>query len=151
MLGEPPSPKRDQKKGGRGRKREQREPEQPKLSKAKLQQVLSKTPIASVRQTVLRLAAGPCEDLDQSPAISVVWRLCLVKNLFQLLTFLKKIGVELWVGGRYTKYARNMPQTRWVAQGQRIGHSSVEEEICNAVLPVKKRKHKQKKIMQVSV
>ena len=33
-----------------------------------------------------------------------------------------------------------MPQSRWLAQGERIGHSSVEEEIAAKVLPVRNKK-----------
>ena len=45
-------------------------------------------------------------------------------------------GAELWVGGRYKKYARNVPQTKWVNKGQRIGALSVEERVGDVVCPL---------------
>jgi hypothetical protein len=76
VLGEQPQQQQKQqkqgRKGGRGRKRGEREEGPPLLSKAKLSQLLTKSSAASLRDTVLRLAVGPCGEAAEAPRITVV-------------------------------------------------------------------------------
>ncbi|KAL3340759.1 hypothetical protein AABB24_029071 [Solanum stoloniferum] len=41
-----------------------------------------------------------------------------------------------YIGGRYLKYSRNVSQTRWVIDDERMGEASVEEIIGGAILPI---------------
>lgn len=41
----------------------------------------------------------------------------------------------VYIGGRYLKLSRGLPQSPWIMDGVRRGESSVEEEIANIVLP----------------
>lgn len=41
----------------------------------------------------------------------------------------------VYVGGRYLKYSRSLSQSRWVVGSERVGVSSVEEELASAVVP----------------
>ena len=40
-----------------------------------------------------------------------------------------------YIGGRYLKLVRGLPQSPWIMDGERRGESSVEEEIAHVVLP----------------
>ena len=43
----------------------------------------------------------------------------------------------IFVAGRYTKASRRMPQSPWTGDnGEQVGHSSVQEELLAALLPV---------------
>ncbi|XP_055834493.1 uncharacterized protein LOC129903040 [Solanum dulcamara] len=64
-----------------------------------------------------------------------------------LMTQLDKVGKpccltihccrsSLYIGGRYLKYSRNVSQTRWVIDDERMGEASVEEIIGGAILPI---------------
>ncbi|XP_057974327.1 uncharacterized protein LOC131162156 [Malania oleifera] len=41
-----------------------------------------------------------------------------------------------YIGGRYVKYSRNVSQTRWVIEDERMGEASVEEIIGSNILPM---------------
>lgn len=41
---------------------------------------------------------------------------------------------SIYIGGRYLKYSRNVSQTRWVIDDERMGEASVEEIIGGAIL-----------------
>ncbi|XP_057532257.1 uncharacterized protein LOC130810276 isoform X2 [Amaranthus tricolor] len=41
----------------------------------------------------------------------------------------------MYIGGRYLKYSRNVSQTRWIIDDERMGEASVEEIVGNNVLP----------------
>ncbi|XP_060199899.1 uncharacterized protein LOC132628171 isoform X2 [Lycium barbarum] len=43
---------------------------------------------------------------------------------------------SIYLGGRYLKYSRNVSQTRWVIDDERMGEASVEEIVGGAILPV---------------
>nr|XP_016432382.1 PREDICTED: putative tRNA pseudouridine synthase Pus10 isoform X1 [Nicotiana tabacum] len=42
----------------------------------------------------------------------------------------------IFIGGRYFKYSRNVSQTRWVIDDERMGEASVEEIVGRAILPI---------------
>eukprot|EP00252_Welwitschia_mirabilis_P001867 TRINITY_DN11837_c0_g2_i2.p1 TRINITY_DN11837_c0_g2~~TRINITY_DN11837_c0_g2_i2.p1 ORF type:complete len:309 (+),score=58.89 TRINITY_DN11837_c0_g2_i2:96-1022(+) len=42
---------------------------------------------------------------------------------------------SIYIGGRYLKYSRNISQTCWMIDDERMGKASVEEIIGNAILP----------------
>lgn len=42
---------------------------------------------------------------------------------------------SIYIGGRYLKYSRNVSQTCWMIDDERMGEASVEEIIGNAILP----------------
>lgn len=42
----------------------------------------------------------------------------------------------LYIGGRYIKLKRGVPQSPWIMHGQRNGESSVQEEIAKVVVPL---------------
>ncbi|EPS65074.1 hypothetical protein M569_09705, partial [Genlisea aurea] len=42
----------------------------------------------------------------------------------------------IYVGGRYLKYSRNVSQTRWIIDDERMGEASVEEIIGSSILPI---------------
>ncbi|OIT39489.1 PREDICTED: putative tRNA pseudouridine synthase Pus10 isoform X2 [Nicotiana attenuata] len=42
----------------------------------------------------------------------------------------------IFIGGRYLKYSRNVSQTRWVIDDERMGEASVEEIVGGAILPI---------------
>ncbi|XAR64243.1 hypothetical protein NMG60_11024510 [Bertholletia excelsa] len=44
----------------------------------------------------------------------------------------------VYIGGRYLKYSRNVSQTRWIIDDERMGEASVEEIIGSNVLPMYK-------------
>ncbi|KAM6583259.1 hypothetical protein CsatB_010261 [Cannabis sativa] len=44
--------------------------------------------------------------------------------------------IPIYVGGRYLKYSRNVSQTRWIIDDERMGDASVEELIGSKILPV---------------
>ncbi|XP_062090891.1 uncharacterized protein LOC133797103 isoform X2 [Humulus lupulus] len=44
--------------------------------------------------------------------------------------------MPIYVGGRYLKYSRNVSQTRWIIDDERMGDASVEELIGSQILPV---------------
>jgi hypothetical protein len=109
------------KRGRRGGKNKQPQQQQAKgLSKAKLTAAIAADSAAGLRSRVAERgrALGPCPPSEESS-----WRITAA-------------GPQLWAGGRYVKHARNVPQTRWVAKGERIGQSSVEEEVAAVVLPL---------------
>ncbi|KAK3038877.1 hypothetical protein RJ639_028599 [Escallonia herrerae] len=41
----------------------------------------------------------------------------------------------IYIGGRYLKYSRNVSQSRWIVDDERIGEASVEEIIGSNILP----------------
>ena len=41
----------------------------------------------------------------------------------------------VYVKGRYCKYQRGLSQTPWIIDGERIGDSSVQEKIAQAIQP----------------
>ncbi|CAO2833786.1 unnamed protein product [Amaranthus hypochondriacus] len=41
----------------------------------------------------------------------------------------------MYIGGRYLKYSRNVSQSRWIIDDERMGEASVEEIVGNNVLP----------------
>lgn len=43
---------------------------------------------------------------------------------------------RIYFGGRYLKYSRNVSQTRWIIDDERMGDASVEELIGSEILPV---------------
>ncbi|KAJ8540843.1 hypothetical protein K7X08_001659 [Anisodus acutangulus] len=43
---------------------------------------------------------------------------------------------SIYIGGRYLKYSRNVSQTRWVIDDERMGEASVEEIVGGAILPI---------------
>ncbi|KAH9321326.1 hypothetical protein KI387_015965, partial [Taxus chinensis] len=43
--------------------------------------------------------------------------------------------LSMYIGGRYLKYSRNVSQTCWMIDDERMGENSVEEIIANAILP----------------
>ncbi|KAL1561122.1 tRNA pseudouridine(55) synthase [Salvia divinorum] len=43
---------------------------------------------------------------------------------------------SVYVGGRYLKYSRNVSQSRWIIDDERIGEASVEEIVGSNILPV---------------
>ncbi|KAF6172550.1 hypothetical protein GIB67_007063 [Kingdonia uniflora] len=42
----------------------------------------------------------------------------------------------IYIGGRYLKYSRNVSQSRWIIDDERMGEASVEEIIGSIVLPI---------------
>nr|GMD40266.1 putative tRNA pseudouridine synthase Pus10 isoform X2 [Ipomoea batatas] len=42
----------------------------------------------------------------------------------------------IYIGGRYLKYSRNVSQTRWVIDDERMGEASVEEILGGCILPL---------------
>ncbi|KAL3641651.1 hypothetical protein CASFOL_012466 [Castilleja foliolosa] len=42
----------------------------------------------------------------------------------------------IYIGGRYLKYSRNVSQSRWIIDDERMGEASVEEIIGGHVLPI---------------
>ncbi|KAL3505454.1 hypothetical protein ACH5RR_035295 [Cinchona calisaya] len=42
----------------------------------------------------------------------------------------------IYIGGRYLKYSRNVSQTRWIIEDERMGEASVEEIIGGSILPL---------------
>ncbi|XP_059633803.1 uncharacterized protein LOC132276410 [Cornus florida] len=42
----------------------------------------------------------------------------------------------IYIGGRYLKYSRNVSQTRWIIDDERMGEASVEEIIGSSILPM---------------
>uniref|UniRef100_A0A5B7BN46 tRNA pseudouridine(55) synthase n=1 Tax=Davidia involucrata TaxID=16924 RepID=A0A5B7BN46_DAVIN len=42
----------------------------------------------------------------------------------------------IYIGGRYLKYSRNVSQTRWIIDDERMGEASVEEIIGSNILPM---------------
>ncbi|CAH9087016.1 unnamed protein product [Cuscuta europaea] len=42
---------------------------------------------------------------------------------------------SIYIGGRYLKYSRNVSQTRWVIDDERVGEASVEEILGGSILP----------------
>ncbi|KAL7175031.1 hypothetical protein ACSBR2_028769 [Camellia fascicularis] len=42
----------------------------------------------------------------------------------------------VYIGGRYLKYSRNVSQTRWIIDDERMGEASVEEIIGSNILPM---------------
>ncbi|XP_074286087.1 uncharacterized protein LOC141611451 [Silene latifolia] len=42
----------------------------------------------------------------------------------------------IFIGGRYLKLSRNVSQTRWIIDDERMGEASVEEILANSVLPM---------------
>ncbi|KAG5542507.1 hypothetical protein RHGRI_022147 [Rhododendron griersonianum] len=51
------------------------------------------------------------------------------------LTFLCH-RTPVYIGGRYLKYSRNVSQTRWIIDDERMGEASVEEIIGSNILPI---------------
>ncbi|KAL6527484.1 hypothetical protein OROGR_016574 [Orobanche gracilis] len=43
---------------------------------------------------------------------------------------------QIFVGGRYLKYSRNVSQTRWIIDDERMGEASVEEIVGGQILPI---------------
>ncbi|XP_015887395.1 uncharacterized protein LOC107422452 isoform X1 [Ziziphus jujuba] len=43
---------------------------------------------------------------------------------------------HIYFGGRYLKYSRNVSQTRWIVDDERMGEASVEELIGSNILPI---------------
>ncbi|CAN4123052.1 unnamed protein product [Withania somnifera] len=43
---------------------------------------------------------------------------------------------SIYIGGRYLKYSRNVSQTRWVIDYERMGGASIEEIVGWAILPI---------------
>ncbi|XP_068645889.1 uncharacterized protein [Aristolochia californica] len=44
--------------------------------------------------------------------------------------------LPIYIGGRYLKFSRNVSQTRWIIDDERMGEASVEEIIGSSVLPI---------------
>ncbi|GER38783.1 pseudouridine synthase family protein [Striga asiatica] len=42
----------------------------------------------------------------------------------------------IYVGGRYLKYSRNVSQTRWIIDDERMGEASIEEIVGGNILPI---------------
>ncbi|XP_021737137.1 putative tRNA pseudouridine synthase Pus10 [Chenopodium quinoa] len=42
----------------------------------------------------------------------------------------------IYIGGRYLKYSRNVSQSRWIIDDERMGEASVEEIVGNSILPL---------------
>ncbi len=114
------------KKRGRGRKRQEAEGgpsiaavSAPSLSKAKLAQALQNASVDEMRKKIAASGGflGPLSAAANTPLLSAK-------------------GAEFYVGGRYTKFARNIPQSKWLSGGERIGYSSVEELIGDRVTAV---------------
>ncbi|GFP80133.1 putative tRNA pseudouridine synthase pus10 [Phtheirospermum japonicum] len=42
----------------------------------------------------------------------------------------------IYIGGRYLKYSRNVSQSRWIIDDERMGEASVEEIIGGHILPI---------------
>ncbi|KAK4853566.1 hypothetical protein QYF36_010962 [Acer negundo] len=42
----------------------------------------------------------------------------------------------IYFGGRYLKYSRNVSQTRWIIDDERMGEASIEEIIAGNILPI---------------
>lgn len=51
------------------------------------------------------------------------------------LTFLC-YRTPVYIGGRYLKYSRNVSQSRWIIDDERMGEASVEEIIGSNILPI---------------
>ncbi|KAM7517328.1 hypothetical protein LguiA_006911 [Lonicera macranthoides] len=45
-------------------------------------------------------------------------------------------STPIYVGGRYLKYSRNVSQSRWIIDDERMGEASVEEIIGDNILPM---------------
>jgi tRNA pseudouridine synthase 10 len=43
--------------------------------------------------------------------------------------------MPVFVGGRYLKYSRNISQSRWMIDDERMGEGSVQEVIGDVVFP----------------
>ncbi|KAL0438339.1 UNVERIFIED_CONTAM: tRNA pseudouridine synthase Pus10 [Sesamum latifolium] len=43
---------------------------------------------------------------------------------------------SVYVGGRYLKYSRNVSQTRWIIDDERMGEASIEEIVGGNILPM---------------
>ncbi|KAG8378022.1 hypothetical protein BUALT_Bualt08G0095000 [Buddleja alternifolia] len=43
---------------------------------------------------------------------------------------------SIYVGGRYLKYSRNVSQTRWIIDDERMGEASIEEIVGGNILPL---------------
>ncbi|CAA0813370.1 Pseudouridine synthase family protein [Striga hermonthica] len=56
-------------------------------------------------------------------------------NLFCVLSF-QCYKTPIYVGGRYLKYSRNVSQTRWIIDDERMGEASVEEIVGGNILPI---------------
>lgn len=44
--------------------------------------------------------------------------------------------MQIFILGRYNKYSRNVSQTPWIIDGERVHEGSVEELIADQVLPL---------------
>ncbi|KAL2895551.1 putative tRNA pseudouridine synthase Pus10 [Bienertia sinuspersici] len=42
----------------------------------------------------------------------------------------------IYIAGRYLKYSRNVSQSRWIIDDERMGEASVEEIVGNGILPI---------------
>ncbi|KAK1362259.1 tRNA pseudouridine(55) synthase [Heracleum sosnowskyi] len=52
------------------------------------------------------------------------------------LTFACLRAAPIYIGGRYLKYSRNVSQSRWIIDDERMGEASVEEIIGGNTLPM---------------
>ncbi|EYU36817.1 hypothetical protein MIMGU_mgv1a003989mg [Erythranthe guttata] len=57
-----------------------------------------------------------------------------VNNCCSLISQCYKTSI--YVGGRYLKYSRNVSQSRWIIDDERMGEASVEEIIGGSILPI---------------
>ncbi|GMH19765.1 hypothetical protein Nepgr_021606 [Nepenthes gracilis] len=77
------------------------------------------------------LTMGKCSEILQD--ISLSFKPLLGKVSPCCLAFLC-YRMPIYIGGRYLKYSRNVSQTRWIIDDERMGEASVEEIICNTIL-----------------
>ncbi|KNA11069.1 hypothetical protein SOVF_138600 [Spinacia oleracea] len=45
-------------------------------------------------------------------------------------------STPIYIGGRYLKYSRNVSQSRWIIDDERMGEASVEEIVGTSILPL---------------
>ncbi|KAL7128233.1 hypothetical protein ABFS83_14G302400 [Erythranthe nasuta] len=57
-----------------------------------------------------------------------------VNNCCSLISQCYKTSI--YVGGRYLKYSRNVSQSRWIIDDERMGEASVEEIVGGNILPI---------------
>ncbi|XP_042060402.1 tRNA pseudouridine synthase Pus10 [Salvia splendens] len=50
--------------------------------------------------------------------------------------FFQCYKTSVYVGGRYLKYSRNVSQSRWIIDDERMGEASVEEIVGSNILPI---------------
>ncbi|GAB4825468.1 hypothetical protein Ancab_008341 [Ancistrocladus abbreviatus] len=72
------------------------------------------------------VAKGKCSDSSQGSQ-GKVSACCLSLVCYRM---------PIYIGGRYLKYSRNVSQTRWIIDDERMGEASVEEIVGSTILPL---------------